>query len=135
MKEWNLLAPEPVTVTAGGETVEILPLTVGQIPAIARALRGVRLPPEGEPLDVLALVAEHGDPVADAVAIAVRRPRQWIDRLPADEFAHLSAAVVGVNADFFTRRVLPAVTDLMATAAGSMRSSASSSTDTDGRRS
>ncbi|HYE35506.1 hypothetical protein [Methylocaldum sp.] len=133
--ELNVLVPEPVRVIAGGETVEVLPLTIGQIPAMARALRGVPFGSEGDVLDVLALVADHGDAIAEAVAIAVRRPRQWIDGLTADEFIQLTAAVIGVNAGFFTRSVLPAVSDMMTKLAGATLFSDSSHTDTAGPRS
>lgn len=108
--ELSRLAPAATkTVAAGGEEIEVAPMTVGQLPAFARAIRGVPLNLEGE-IDVVALVGDHGDQIAEAVAIAVGRPTAWISGLALDEFAQLAAAVLEVNADFFAQRVLPGMT-------------------------
>ncbi|MDO3524993.1 hypothetical protein Q3P09_24690, partial [Ralstonia pseudosolanacearum] len=76
-----------------------------------------------------ALFIEHGDDLLQAVAIAVDKPRAWVDALAADEAILLAAKVVEVNADFFTRTVLPRLDGLFAqvtqaTASGSTPSSA-----------
>ena len=42
-----------------------------------------------------------------AIAIAVGKPRAWVDDLAADEAILLAAKVIEVNADFFTRTVMP----------------------------
>ena len=42
-----------------------------------------------------------------AIAVAVARPRAWVDELAADEALLLAAKVIEVNADFFTRTVMP----------------------------
>ena len=42
-----------------------------------------------------------------AIAIAVGKPRAWVDDLAADEAILLAAKVIEVNADFFTLQVIP----------------------------
>ena len=45
-----------------------------------------------------------GDPQLE---LAVGKPRAWVDELAADEAILLAAKVIEVNADFFTRTVMP----------------------------
>jgi hypothetical protein len=45
--------------------------------------------------------------LAPLIAIAVGRPRTWLDELAADDAILLAAKVIEVNADFFTRTVIP----------------------------
>lgn len=47
----------------------------------------------------------------EAVAIASRRPNEWVAGLELDEAIRLAQAVFEVNADFFIRRLLPAITE------------------------
>ncbi|MBU9123545.1 hypothetical protein KTD15_32835, partial [Burkholderia multivorans] len=65
----------------------------------------------GEP-DWLALLCEHGDSLLTALALASRRPREWVDALALDDAITLAATVFEVNADFFVHRVAPKVGDL-----------------------
>ena len=58
-------------------------------------------------IDWLTLFGERGDDLLSAIAIAVGKPRQWVDDLAADEAILLAAKVIEVNADFFTRTVMP----------------------------
>ena len=48
------------------------------------------------------------------MSIAVGKPRAWVDELAADEAILLAAKVIEVNADFFTRTVLPRLDGLIA---------------------
>jgi hypothetical protein len=86
-------------------------------------------------IDWLGLFGRHGEDLLTAVAIAVGKPRVWVDELAADEAILLAAKVIEVNADFFTRTVLPRLDGLFvqarevmpmpaAAVAGSMPSSA-----------
>ncbi|MCB1630603.1 MAG: hypothetical protein H7A12_07270 [Pseudomonadales bacterium] len=50
-----------------------------------------------------------GDDLVRAVAIATDQTEDWLGELLPDEFLPLVTAVVEVNADFFVRRVLPAL--------------------------
>ena len=69
----------------------------------------MRREPQGIYAQVFEVIELFGDAfeIADAVAIAVGKPRAWVDELAADEAILLAAKVIEVNADFFTRTVIP----------------------------
>lgn len=104
------LPPVPVTLVIGSERLELTPLKVGDVPAFARAVQPVAASLSASP-DWLALLAEHGEAVIDAVAIASRRPPEWVTNLALDDAVRLAEAVFEVNADFFIQRVLPSLTE------------------------
>lgn len=104
------LPPVPVTLVIGGERLELTPLKVGDVPAFARAVQPVAANLSASP-NWLALLAEHGEAVIDAVAIASRRPPEWVTNLALDDAVRLAEAVFEVNADFFIQRVLPSLTE------------------------
>ena len=108
------LPPVPVSLVIGGERLELTPLKVGEIPAFARAVQPavatLSASLSASP-DWLALLAEHGEAVIDAVAIASRRPPEWVTNLALDDAVRLAEAVFEVNADFFIQRVLPSLTE------------------------
>ena len=107
------LPPVPVSVEISGEHIDLTPLKVGEVPAFARAVQPIAASLLASP-DWLALLAEHGEAVIAAVAIAARRPVDWVADLDLDDAVHLAEAVFGVNADFFIRRLLPSVTQAAA---------------------
>jgi hypothetical protein len=104
------LPPVPVTLVIGGERLDLTPLRVGDVPAFARAVQPVAASLSASP-DWLALLALHGEAVIDAVAIASRRPSEWVTSLALDDAVRLAEAVFEVNADFFIQRVLPSLTE------------------------
>ena len=104
------LPPVPVTLVIGGERLDLTPLKVGDVPAFARAVQPVAASLSVSP-DWLALLAEHGEAVIDAIAIASRRPPEWVTNLEIDDAVRLAEAVFEVNADFFIQRVLPSLTE------------------------
>jgi hypothetical protein len=118
MNDLEKLIPQAVELTVGGETLAIKPLKVGQMPAFLRAISPVMQHLTRSEIDWLALFGEHGDDLLSAIAIAVSKPRQWVDDLAADEAIVLAAKVIEVNADFFTRTVLPKLDGLFTRAKG-----------------
>ncbi|MBB6580591.1 DUF6631 family protein [Ralstonia solanacearum] len=130
MDDLDKLIPQPAELTVGGELLVILPLKVGRLPDFLRAISPVLQQLNAPQIDWLTLFIEHGDDLLQAVAIAVGKPRTWVDDLAADEAILLAAKVVEVNADFFTRTVLPRLNVLIdqvasgPAASGSMPSSA-----------
>lgn len=105
------LPADPQVVQAGGSAYAIRPLTVGQLPAFTRALKPA-LPAlnglfasEAElgAEQIAGLVADHGDSLITAVAIALKAPRPDIEELDLVEFMTLLPAIIKVNADFFAR--------------------------------
>jgi len=111
------LPPVPTSIVIGGERIELTPIKVGEVPAFTRAVQPavatLSSSLSASP-DWLALLAEHGEAVIEAVAIASRRPPEWVAGLALDEAVRLAEAVFEVNADFFIRRVLPSMTEAAA---------------------
>ncbi|RYU57032.1 hypothetical protein EWI61_13705 [Methylolobus aquaticus] len=105
--ELEVLVPPLVELTIGGETLTLAPLKVGQLPAFLRAVGPILQKLTAPEIDWLTLLGLRGDDLLTALAIATNKPRAWIDDLPADEAILLAAKVLEVNADFFTRTVLP----------------------------
>ncbi|UZF25290.1 hypothetical protein [Ralstonia pseudosolanacearum] len=129
MDDLDKLIPQVAELVVGGEALAIEPLKVGRLPAFLRAISPTLLQLNAPQIDWLGLFIEHGDDLLQAVAIAVDKPRSWVDALAADEAILLAAKVVEVNADFFTRTVLPRLDGLFAqvtqsAASGSTPSSA-----------
>ena len=107
------LPPVPASVEVAGEHIELTPIKVGEVPAFARAVQPIAASLSASP-DWLAILAEHGEAVIAALAIATRRPVDWVAGLDLDEAVRLAEVVFGVNADFFIRRLLPSVTQAAA---------------------
>ncbi len=107
MTDLEKLIPQALELTVNGETLAIKPLKVGQMPAFLRAISPVMQHLSRTEIDWLTLFGERGDDLLSAIAIAVGKPRQWVDDLAADEAILLAAKVIEVNADFFTRTVMP----------------------------
>lgn len=116
MSDLETLIPQPLELTVGGESLAIKPLKVGQMPAFLRAISPVMQHLTRAEIDWLLLFGEHGEDLLMAIGIAVGKPRPWVDELAADEAILLAAKVIEVNADFFTRTVLPRLDGLFAQA-------------------
>jgi len=108
-----VLPPVPVFVEIAGERIDLTPVKVGEVPAFARAVQPIAASLSASP-DWLALLADHGEAVIEAIAIASRRPVDWVAGLDLDEAVQLAESVFEVNADFFIRRLLPRVTQAAA---------------------
>lgn len=114
MSDLETLIAQPVELVIDGEPLAIKPLKVGQMPAFLRAISPVMQQLTSSEIDWLALFGERGDDLLSAIAIAVGKPRTWVDELAADEAILLAAKVIEVNADFFTRTVIPKLDGLFA---------------------
>ena len=107
MSELETIVPQGIELLIDGEPLLIKPLKVGQLPGFLRAISPVMQQMSSTEIDWLALFGEHGDDLLTAVSIAIGKPRAWVDELAADEAILLAAKVIEVNADFFTRTVMP----------------------------
>lgn len=107
MNDLDTLVPQGIELVIDGEPLVIKPLKVGQLPGFLRAISPVMQQISSTEIDWLALFGERGDDLLSAIAIAVGKPRAWVDELAADEAILLAAKVIEVNADFFTRTVMP----------------------------
>lgn len=112
MSDLDILIPTSVELSVGSEIVAVKPLKVGQLPAFLRAISPVLQHLTTTEIDWLRLFGERGDDLLSAIAIAIGKPRAWVDELAADEAILLAAKVIEVNADFFTRTVMPRIDDL-----------------------
>lgn len=86
-------------------TLTVRPLTLRQLPAFSRAVQPVL--PWLLAGQIVAALTEDGDAVIAAIAAATGLAAQDMPEDPA-EFVALAGAVIEVNVDFFTRRLLPA---------------------------
>ena len=118
MTELEKLIPQDTLVHVAGELLAISPLKVGQLPSFLRVISPVIGQLNAPQIDWLTLFGERGDDLLSAIAIAVKKPRAWVDDLAADEAILLAAKVMEVNADFFTRTVLPKLDGLFTRAKG-----------------
>ena len=113
MSDLDKLVPQAVEISLAGDVVAIKPLKIGQMPAFLRTITPVMQQLGGNGIDWLALFGEHGDDLLTAVSIAIGKPRAWVDALDADEAILVAAKVIEVNADFFTRTVMPRLNEQM----------------------
>ena len=114
MNDLDTLVPQGIELVIDGEPLVIKPLKVGQLPGFLRAISPVMHQISSTEIDWLALFGERGDDLLSAIAIAVGKPRAWVDELAADEAILLAAKVIEVNADFFTRTVMPRLDGVLA---------------------
>lgn len=91
-----------------GKTIAVDPVTVRDLPAFLAAVEPIAR--ELMAGDVMAALAHNADRLIAAVCIGAHVERAWLDAQTADVLVELAAAVIEVNADFFARRVMPAVT-------------------------
>ena len=104
MTDLEKLIPQDTLVQVAGETIAISPLKVGQLPAFLRAISPVIAQLSQPQINWLALFGERGDDLLTAIGIAVKRPREWVDDLAADDALVLAAKVMEVNAAFLPER-------------------------------
>lgn len=110
-----VLAPVGRVVPFGDRQVEILPITMKQLPGVVRALKDVDLSAGVDAAALPALFLRHSDAVLEALSVATHISREEIEARPMDEVAVLLMSAWLVNDDFFARRVIPAVTSLITT--------------------
>lgn len=122
----DLIDPPGEPVTLGGKTYTVGPLTIGQLPAFARAIKPVSGAIEealrsgaGFSADlVLDLIAEHGDTVIEAVSIATGIAADEVRKGNAADLLSVVPAVLKANRDFLLGRLTPGLRAAMTAAAG-----------------
>lgn len=109
------LAPREIRVEISTGPLIITPIRIKELPAFARAIEPFAqqiIATQGDDLDVVELLTCNMEEALTAVAIGARLSREALDALTLEDLAELAAAVIEVNLDFFTRRVLPRVSRL-----------------------
>jgi hypothetical protein len=109
MSDFDAFPPTPQTLEIAGVELAITSIRVGEIPAILAVVRPFahRLV-DGEP-DWLELLADHGEALIKAIAVASRQPQDWVAALTMDDAIRLASTLFEVNADFFVQRVVPTI--------------------------
>ncbi|MFN0185120.1 MAG: hypothetical protein ACKVQR_15005 [Aquabacterium sp.] len=132
-----MIAPPSAELSIDGEAVTVTPVTIGLLPPLLEVVEPLleqlalldpalveRLASGQAELDDVAqlvrLLARNGDQLIRAVALASRRPHDWVAQLLPDRFVMLAAACIRVNRDFFVH----AAPSLKATFAALMPSAA-----------
>jgi len=93
----------------GGEPVTFIvrPIRVGKLAAFMRAVNDLLPAFESGDVDIKALVMRHTDAIIVGLAVALNTDRELIEELDLADLVVAVTAVVEVNADFFTQRLLP----------------------------
>ena len=109
MNDFDAFPPTPLTLEIAEIVLAITPIRIGEIPALLAAVRPFahRLV-DGEP-DWLELLADHGEALIKAIAVASRQPQDWVAALTMDDAIRLATTLFEVNADFFVQRVVPTI--------------------------
>jgi hypothetical protein len=100
------------SLDVNGEAIVVRPLKAGQIPAFLRAITPALRHFAALEIDWLGLLGQRGDDLLAALALAVGKPREWVNDLSADQAIGLAAQVIEVNADFLSRTVIPTLDGL-----------------------
>lgn len=141
--ELGALLREGSEILVGGRLVKVRPITMRQLSPFARAVmpmaQAIRAEGTGAlgALDLtqvnwLELVTWHGADCISAASIATDQPEEWVGELDAAEMVLLLSEIVKVNADFFVRRLVPAINTALGRAGG-LVAAAQAATRTDGR--
>lgn len=107
MQDLKTLIPPICELLIANETLALTPLRVGQLPAFLCAITPVIEHLKAPEIDWLGLICEHGHDLLTAIAIAAGKSRAWVDALSTDEAITLAAKLIQLNADFFTKTVVP----------------------------
>lgn len=117
MDDFEAVTPPTAQVSFRGEVLEVGPLRLEQLSPfitasrsiIGRVVMAAGLLGEGAQMEsgavVLDLLEQDGPAFASALAVVTGRPADWIAKGTVDEVASLVEAVVGLNRDFFARRL------------------------------
>lgn len=97
---------ELVLLTVAGRGLEVRPVTLRQLGPFTRALRELA----GVDLGDVLSIAGHTEQVVAAVQSATGLDEAWLWELSPEDLVTLAVTVVRVNAGFFARSLLPAIT-------------------------
>ncbi len=112
-----VLGTVTMPVAFRGETLTVSPLTLRQAgpfitasrPLIGRVIAAVLYAQPGTAITtatlLLDMIEQDGEALAAALSIITGKPADWIAGGTLDEITELAATVVGLNRDFFARRL------------------------------
>lgn len=140
MEGLDVISPPSRCVTFRGEQLVVMPLRLEQVGPFVTASRTIiaRVAMLAGMVEgsgavevgaiVLDMLEQDSQEVATALAVAADREPAWIASGTLDEVADLLEAVVGLNRDFFARRLQRLIQAARPAAAGNTASPTSSST-------
>lgn len=109
MNELETLIPQAIDLEIAGEKLVILPLTIGQLGLVMRAIKPALAELVADEINMIEVATEHTGSLANAVAGATGKPLEWVNGLNLADFIRLAGKLWEVNKDFFTRAVLPEI--------------------------
>lgn len=116
----NTLIPTIKTVTVkkdqeGAEAIKITPFRFSQFAEVSKYIVLIRAnTDESGDLDMLKLVADHGKEIGDIIRVATGKPTEWVGDLELTDALELAVAILEVNRDFFSQRLVPRLRELAA---------------------
>ena len=117
--ELQQLFPAGKQITISDANLTITPFKFGELPKVFKAIEpiagslGALMSGRPDVSVIAQLLGEGGDSIIDLIVIGSRQPRTWIEALEIDEGVEVLTAIFEVNADFFTRKVLPLINTKM----------------------
>lgn len=124
-QEIKTLFPNKEITLSTGEVITLKPFTFGQLPQaikLVEKLGGVlqRLIKEGALADrtktataVMVVISEGGEDLINLISLGINKPREWFDSLQSDDGMHLTIGFLEVNLDFFTKKMMPRLLEVM----------------------
>lgn len=104
---------EPKTVEIGGERYEVRVLPVKHLSKAFRLAAPIVSALSSGGGDVVAAIVENTDSVIELVALSTGREAKEIGELSPADLLTLATAIIEANSDFFSRRINPAMDDLL----------------------
>lgn len=114
----NLLGLGKMVTLSNGREQKMLPLKFRQFGLVSAILKRLKINVLEGDVDVMALVADHHEEVAEILHIALGWPLEEVQDLYLDDIATLTLAMIEVNGNFFSQRMLPALEKLKAASSG-----------------
>ena len=122
MSDLDIVFPQGKKLEIGGTEVTVKQFTLGQIPKVMRAMRKAAQPMidmynKDEKPDLTTAIevfADTGEDLIELMADCIKMPQSFVNELDPDDGLKLITAFFEVNADFFIKKVLPEVKNLLA---------------------
>lgn len=117
MSELEVLFPNGVQVSLKGETFQIKPFTLGQLPVVMSLMKSAAGPTQkallglnpGDGAILMSILAEVGTELNTLIAKVLKKDLQWVEEIEMDEAVQLIIALIDVNKDFFSKKVTPLI--------------------------
>ena len=111
----EVLFPQGKEVQLQGQTFNITPFKLGQLPVVLKAIQKIIQPIKqaeangnfNDPAFLMGLIVEAGDDVIQLFSTILNRPIEFVQNFEMDESVNLVTAMIEVNSDFFSKRVQP----------------------------